>query len=338
MNIFNNSIFNRHFINTLPPANGNSHMPEIPHKGVSNEESFTPSDETAGMIRQRRSKNTPIKDNKETPSTNNRKPFDEAETSGIRPENPGNRKNPDSRENTQNPFSESIVDSLPLSKTLSQAVNQHNLNDNGLSPKVAIGANGTLMMMKESPPAGSLKNDASPSLERKTLDTSVNPEIRKSFDKYLKDNQADYPRLSPEKYEAVSEATRKYNCIANSVRNEDEVILPKVTTDEYDKFYAKHGFKPLDFLDYSLQEGIEKVVLYGFKPSDGQPYDKIRNALASEGENYEKVPLCFHAVVQEKDGTFSSKMGAHERIRVLNPDDLGGGLYGNPVRVYVRAR
>lgn len=170
---------------------------------------------------------------------------------------------------------------------------------------------------------------------KKKLDTSARPEIRKSFDRYLQAHQADYPRLR--EYEAVSEATGSYNCIAHSVRNDREVEMPKITIDEYDRFYAGHGFKPLDTLDFSNQEGMEKVVLYGLTPSDGDRYRMVKDAQGEEGARY-SGPLCFHAVIQEKDGTYTSKMGAHEQIKIQSPDDLGGGIYGNPVRVYIRER
>ncbi len=170
---------------------------------------------------------------------------------------------------------------------------------------------------------------------RKSLDLSLNPEVRRSFDEYLRKRPTEVPRLK--QYEAVSEATKKYNCIANSVRDENQIIPPEITVDRYDKFYEKYGFKPLDNLDYSLQDGYEKVVLYGFKPSDGEAYTMRKNANDELPPGY-KDPLCYHAIVQEKDGTWSSKMGKDERIRVLDPDELGGGLYGNPVRVYVRKR
>jgi|GEM_PF-5207841 len=171
------------------------------------------------------------------------------------------------------------------------------------------------------------------SIVKDALDTSKNPEIRKSFDAYLKEHQSDYPRLM--RYEAVSEATGRYNCIAHSIRNDGEIILPKITVGEYDSFYAQHGFKPLDTMDFSLQNGAEKVVLYGLTPSDGERYKIVKDAQGEEGAQY-NGPLCFHAIIQERDGTYTSKMGAHEQIKVQSPDDLGGGLYGNPVRVYVR--
>jgi len=185
------------------------------------------------------------------------------------------------------------------------------------------------------PPAAPAGDGVAMPGARKTLDLSLNNGVRQSFDEYLSRNPAMVPKLK--QYEAVSGATDRYNCIANSVRDENEVILPRITVNEYDKFYARNGFTPMESLDYSLLDGMEKVVLYGFTPSDGAAYDKIRNANDELPPDY-RDPLCYHAIVQEKDGTWSSKMGAHERIRVLDPDELGGGLYGNPVRVYIRKR
>lgn len=189
----------------------------------------------------------------------------------------------------------------------------------------------------------SVDHKAAPGEVRKRLDTRAHPEVRKAFDKYLREHQQDLPRLTPEKYEAVSGATDGkdgkpvFNCIANSVRNEKDIIEPKVFMDKFDEFYGEHGFKPIDTLDYSLQEGVEKVVLYGFTPSDGKNYEIRRGAWGPDYENHQS-PLCYHAVIQDEDGMFSSKMGSHERIRVADPEDLGGGLYGHPVRVYTRPR
>ena len=103
--------------------------------------------------------------------------------------------------------------------------------------------------------------------------------------------------------------------------------MPKITVDQYDRFYEGYGFKPLEGLDYSLQEGYEKVVLYGFTHADGERYETIKSHNDSLGPDY-RDPLCYHAIVQKKDGTWSSKMGRDERIRVLHPGELGGGRYG----------
>ncbi|MDQ7825174.1 MAG: M14 family zinc carboxypeptidase [Candidatus Eremiobacteraeota bacterium] len=194
-------------------------------------------------------------------------------------------------------------------------------------------------------PAGDAAADhkGAPEEAGKKLDTRAHPEVRETFDRYLREHQQDLPRLTPEKYEALSGATDgkdgkpRFNCIANSVRNEKEIIEPKVFVERFDEFYGAHGFKPLDTLDYSLREGIEKVVLYGFTPSDGKDYEIRRGAWGPDYANYQG-PLCYHAVIQDEDGLFSSKMGIHERIRIADPGDLGGGLYGNPVRVYARPR
>jgi hypothetical protein len=93
---------------------------------------------------------------------------------------------------------------------------------------------------------------------RKRPDIKAHPEVRKTFDTYLSEHQKDLPRLTPEKYEAVSGDTDGkdgkpvFNCIANFVRNEEEIIDPRVFVDKYDEFYGENGSKPLDTRDYSL--------------------------------------------------------------------------------------
>jgi len=172
------------------------------------------------------------------------------------------------------------------------------------------------------------------------IDISKNSELRSAFKKQLEKNPAMFPKLNDSNWEAVSKPSREYNCISNSLRDEKNFHWP-IDTDikSFDDLYSRHGFVPIDKMDYKLQENVEKVVLFALTPKDGDEYYKKRSYLDSKPlVIYDKNVIPTHAIIQEEDGNYSSKNGFNLKIKVKNPEDLSGGSYGNPVRVYARVR
>lgn len=113
-----------------------------------------------------------------------------------------------------------------------------------------------------------------------------------------------------------------YNCIAWSMGYVDHWEWPasgaNATVADLDADYRQHGFTRLATLDYSLQPGWEKVVVYGHYVNG--------------------VLMPTHGALQNDDGTWSSKLGGLELIRHATPDVFGSWTsdYGRPIAVYVR--
>jgi hypothetical protein len=168
-----------------------------------------------------------------------------------------------------------------------------------------------------------------------TLDTKTKPAIRSEFLAWLRDNPSVLPVLRANSFEAVSPPTREFNCIANSVRCENQWLWPGCRVRDFDQLYRQNGFVPLEDMNVELCDGFEKVVLFGFAPGDAQ-YANLKAEYALYGDEPDDGPLCVHAVVQEKDGGWSSKNGEMCRIKVKDPNDLAGGDYGHPLKVYIR--
>jgi hypothetical protein len=113
-----------------------------------------------------------------------------------------------------------------------------------------------------------------------------------------------------------------YNCIAWSMGYVDHWEWPSsganATVADLDADYRQHGFTRLATLDYSLQPGYQKVVVYGHYVNG--------------------VLMPTHGALQNDDGTWSSKLGGLELIRHATPDVFGSwySAYGRPIAVYVR--
>ncbi|MFC1522790.1 hypothetical protein ACFL6Y_10315 [Elusimicrobiota bacterium] len=176
------------------------------------------------------------------------------------------------------------------------------------------------------------------------LDLKKMPEPRQKFQKYLDSHPGLWPGLSRDNWE-MNEDGGIYNCISHTAGEYfGSSLYGSLYVREFDGFYARHGYKPMGGMDFSFHPGYQKVVLYGKPCPDG----KCRpNAGASYYEDFSVVlkgvddpamlffPL--HAIIQESDGSFMSKMGKKgPLIRILSPNVLNGPAFGQPMRVYIR--
>ena len=128
-----------------------------------------------------------------------------------------------------------------------------------------------------------------------------------------------FPRLMETNFELLAPGTDRFNCIAWSAGITDRWVWPGANVVDFDKLYAEHGYRRLADPDYSVQPGVEKVVLYAKVTKDGSL-------------------TATHAARQEAAGTWSSKLGQCPLIRHQTPEDLVGPAYGLPIAVYIRVR
>jgi hypothetical protein len=126
-----------------------------------------------------------------------------------------------------------------------------------------------------------------------------------------------FPSLGSE-YEVLAPGTSTYNCIAWSLGNTKEWVWPGNTVKAFDQLNGKYGYQKMSKMDFRLQPGVEKIVLYG----------KVVNGRT----------VATHQARQMADGTWTSKMGKMAVIRHAAPDSLDGPDYGHPVAVYSRKR
>src|ERR1051326_2149181 len=66
-------------------------------------------------------------------------------------------------------------------------------------------------------------------------------------------------------YVVLGKATKDYNCIAWSLKITTQWVWPGAGQADFDKLDGQYGFRRATKLDYSLEPGIEKIVLYGKK-------------------------------------------------------------------------
>jgi RTX calcium-binding nonapeptide repeat (4 copies) len=142
-----------------------------------------------------------------------------------------------------------------------------------------------------------------------------------------------FPGLAGGRFEVLSASTPHpdsnggivdgtYNCIAWSLGEVNHWVNPVTSAGSnplagMDQLYAAKGYHRVNGLDYRLQAGVQKVVVYA-RVSNGWITDVT------------------HAALQMGDGSWTSKLGGQPLIRHLSPDDLDGDAYGRPVAVYVR--
>jgi hypothetical protein len=155
---------------------------------------------------------------------------------------------------------------------------------------------------------------------RPTTTTRDNP--RTDTDTYKSERQAleriratAFPKLEST-YKIIGHATKDYNCIAWSLSITTKWVWPGAGQGDFDTLDGQYGYKRMSKLDFSLQPGVEKVVLYGKKVNG-------------------KMEMT-HQARQMKDGTWTSKLGEMALIKHATPDSLNGPDYGQPVAVYYR--
>ena len=124
-----------------------------------------------------------------------------------------------------------------------------------------------------------------------------------------------FPNLSSENFEFVGACTDRYNCIAYAAGdttkwwwpNGIDYWPPWATRDNrmesLKEAFAGLGYEQCD--DSNVEEGYQKVALYGFQG------------------RFE------HAAVQMSNGRWCSKMGQGPIIEHSSPESLSGGPYGD---------
>ena len=131
-----------------------------------------------------------------------------------------------------------------------------------------------------------------------------------------------FPNLGTN-FEVMDVSTSRYNCIAHSLGIHDRWVNPITTAGSnplsgMDGLYRAQGYQRMSGLDFSLQPGFQKVVVYATTQSNGT------------------IKEVTHGALQSADGSWTSKLGQLALIRHLTPDVLNGPAYGRPVAVYIR--
>jgi len=132
----------------------------------------------------------------------------------------------------------------------------------------------------------------------------------------LKFSSDDFPRLTVADYNVTSPATTTYNCIAWSAGDAEHWWQPGIcwpidtARDDCGTESLAQAFRSLGYetcSDGGLEEGIEKVALYG------------------------QSIFYTHAARQLLTGKWTSKLGRAEDIEHESPEILAGGIYGEVV-------
>lgn len=148
------------------------------------------------------------------------------------------------------------------------------------------------------------------------LDQSRYPEQRKQSQKVL--DQA-FPNLG-ENYEVLAPATSDYNCIAHTLSKNSEWVNPQMGSSnpfsEMDRIYGTQGYSRDSTMNFSYESGVQKVAVYGKLNSNGS------------------IQKITHGAIQDRYGTWESKLGMGPLIRHETPEVLTGPAYGEPVAVY----
>jgi hypothetical protein len=128
--------------------------------------------------------------------------------------------------------------------------------------------------------------------------------------------EAACPRLKQTQYDILRTSAKTYNCIGWALGTSTDWVWPGTSVADFDHLTAAFGYHRIQTLDFRLDMGLKKIVLYG-KWVDGK---------------WEPT----HMARQMPDGTWTSKLGKLPLIRHLRPSDLNGTSYGKPIAVYVR--
>jgi hypothetical protein len=135
--------------------------------------------------------------------------------------------------------------------------------------------------------------------------------------------QNEFPNLTDTNCSVTSPVTRRYNCIAWAAKNNTRWWWPdpfgigywplaerRVTFDCFVKAFESLGYRVC--LSDALEEGFEKIAIYGIKSPDGSA-------------------LPTHAALQLNNGEWTSKLGQFEDISHKSAEDLIGPVYGRPL-------
>lgn len=136
-----------------------------------------------------------------------------------------------------------------------------------------------------------------------------------------------FPRLAGVAYEITSPAAAEYNCLAWAAADDSRWWWPdefgmyywpresprQSTVEAFVQAYRSMGFEICQ--DAALEAGWEKIAI--FAGQDGTPT---------------------HAARQLSTGAWTSKLGKLEDIVHPDPLDVGGNVYGGPVRFLRRPR
>jgi hypothetical protein len=142
----------------------------------------------------------------------------------------------------------------------------------------------------------------------------------------------EFPRLATGNHVITSPATRRYNCIAWVAGEVTRKWWPDPrnigwwpagvkraeTIEAFVEAYGTLGFRLC--YDGSLQPGVEKVAIFGIRPSENE------------------LPIPTHAALQLESGEWSSKLGDFEDISHSPVDAVAGPLYGTVICFLERQR
>ena len=155
---------------------------------------------------------------------------------------------------------------------------------------------------------------ATPALAQKPAEISYTVVERARLER--QQVEAAFPRLKQTQYDILRTSAKTYNCIGWALGTSTEWVWPGTSVADFDRLTAAFGYHRIQALDFRLDPGLKKIVLYG-KPVNGK---------------WEPT----HMAKQMPDGTWTSKLGKLPLIWHLQPSDLNGTSYGKPIAVYVQ--
>lgn len=137
------------------------------------------------------------------------------------------------------------------------------------------------------------------------------------------------PGLNPKSCTITSEAAPGYNCVSWAAEDQENFWWPDpwvgywpegvsrtVTRGSFIKAFQTLGYQLC--LDGSLEQGIEKIAIFGKGPKG--------------------VEIPTHAARQLESGEWTSKLGPHEDVRHTTVHAVNGPCYGSPIFFMSRPR
>lgn len=167
------------------------------------------------------------------------------------------------------------------------------------------------------------------------LDLRQHPAVRAEVLEIAGESPKTCPGLLSGQFEVIAGPGRG-NCIGFVV-GLDRDRWPGSRVRDFDRFFAKHNFTPVEGLDFSVDPKRDKIVLYGVAPSHPRYRDHAEMAMMMGGQ-IDRGPIVTHAALQSPDGGWLGKLNTGPTLKVRTPDAFSGELYGAPIRVYSRAR